>query len=107
MGKGIGRTIQLGLAKESVRGTAETAAQYWLETLEMDKDEKFNRVLLEQSMGRIEDSNGDVTVQRWVEGSFRAYLDDTFLPLVLYSLFGTLSSELKGGESAVYNHSIS
>lgn len=104
--KGTGRMIQVGIAKEAVRGTAEASPTFWLETLESAKDEKFERVNLEQANGRIEDSNGLQTVARWAEGSLRAYADDTMLPLVLYSLFGTLNSATKAGESAVYEHTI-
>jgi len=104
--KGIGRQIQFGIAKESVRGTAEATASYWLDTLDLDFDEKFNKVVEEQTEGVIEDSTGLQTVQRWVEGSFRAYIDDISMPLILQSLLGSLSSGAHSGESAVYDHDI-
>jgi len=106
MPKGIGRQVQLGIAKETVRGTSESVASYWIDTLDLDIDEKFNRVVEEQTEGVIEDSTGLQTVQRWVEGSFRAYIDDIVTPWFFYSLLGDVATFVHAGESAVYDHNI-
>ena len=105
--KGIGRQIQFGIAKESVRGTEEASASYWLDTLDLEFDEKVNTVVEEQTEGVIEDSTGLKVVQKWAEGSTRVYIDDISIPLILESLLGTLASSLHSGESAVYDHDIS
>ncbi len=106
MPAGIGRQYQLGIAKETTRGTSESTASFWLDTLDLDIDEKFNRVVEEQTEGVIEDSTGLKTVQRWVEVSFRAYIDDISIALIFYSVLGTLASSTHAGESAVYDHDI-
>jgi len=104
--KGIGRLIQFGIAKETTRGTSESSASYWLDTMDLDIDEKFNIVTEEQTEGVIEDSTGSQITQKWLEGSFSAYIDDISIALILYSLFGTLATTDHSGETAVYDHTI-
>lgn len=58
MSKGIGRLIQFGIAKETVRGTPESAATYWVPFSELDINEKFSLVNDDQSRGVIEDAVG-------------------------------------------------
>ena len=41
MGKGIGRQIQFGIAKETSRGTAEAAATFWIPWTSLALDEKI------------------------------------------------------------------
>ena len=56
MAKGIGKLLQIGIAKETVRGTAETAATYWLQTDDFNVQEKDERVTNDQTLGVIEAS---------------------------------------------------
>ncbi|QQR82467.1 hypothetical protein IPJ70_04295 [Candidatus Campbellbacteria bacterium] len=92
MSKGIGRLIQFGIAKETVRGTPEVAASYWIPFSELDFNEKYNLVNDEQSRGVIEDTVGQSKSKEWSEGSVKAPIADKHFPLILFSVLGSLST---------------
>ncbi len=104
MSKGIGRLIQFGIAKETVRGTPENAATFWVPFNDLSIDEKFNLVKDEQSRGIIEDSVDAKIVKKWAEGSIKAPIGDKHFPLMLFSLFGSLSTS--GPTDSSYTHTI-
>jgi len=107
MSKGIGNLIQIGIAKETTRGTAESAATYWIPWAELSVDEKDKRVIDEATIGVIEDSVGQSIVSQWSEATLKAPVGDKHLPLILLSTLGNISSALKSGETAVYEHTLS
>lgn len=107
MSKGIGRLLQIGIARETTRGTSPASATYWIPHNEFDVFEKDTKILDEQTRGVIEDSVGQSIVKQWAEGSLKAPIGDKHFPLFLYSIFGTLASALKSGETLVYDHTIS
>lgn len=88
----IGRLFQVGIAKEVTRGTAIAAAAFWIPFSEMAIDEKFENALDEQSYGVVEDSAGQTRIKEWAEGSFKAPVGDAHFPLILLSIFGSLST---------------
>jgi hypothetical protein len=92
MSKAIGRLVQVGIAKESVRGTSPGSATFYIPWAELDVDEKKRFALDEQTRGVIEDSVGQSIVSEWAEGTIKAPIGDKHFPLLLYGLFGTLSS---------------
>lgn len=92
MSKGIGKLLQIGLAKESVRGTVESAATYWLQTDDFNVMEKDERVTNEQTLGVIEASQGEDIVRQWAEVTYKAPIGDKHFGLVLYGLLGALST---------------
>lgn len=106
MAKGIGRLFSFGIARETTRGTAAAPA-YWIPFIDLDIEEKDEKVLDEATIGVIEDSVGQTIVKQWAEGSWKAPIGDRHFPLVLYATLGTLSSATKSGETAVYDHTIS
>ncbi len=106
MSKGIGRLFQLGIAKETVRGTPESVAGYWIPFSEMSIEEKDQKIADEQAYGVIEDSIGMSIVTKWAQGNFKAPIGDKHFPLVLLAALGNLSSALHAGESIVYDHTI-
>ncbi len=100
----IGRLEQVGLGKESVRGTA-VAATYWQKALDLKIDTKVKQVINEQSLGRIEDSDGAINVESYGEMQIKGKLQDQNLGLLLLAAFGSVASVAKaGGDSAVYDH---
>lgn len=107
MSKGIGRLLQIGIAREATRGTSPAAATYWIPHNEFDIFEKDSKVVDEQTRGVIEDSVGQSIVKQWAEGSLKAPIGDKHFPLLLYGIFGTLASSLKSGETLVYDHNVS
>lgn len=107
MSKGIGRLLQFGIAKETSRGTPESAASYWIPFSELDFNEKFNLVEDDQSRGIIEDTVGQSKVKEWAEGSMKAPIADKHFPLILYSILGSLSTgDNADSDASVKDHTI-
>jgi hypothetical protein len=105
--KGIGKLRQFGIAKEAVRGTAETAAQYWIPWSDFEINEKDKRVVDEQSHGLIEDAVGESIVGQWAEGKVSAPIGDKHFPLFLYALLGTLATtDNADSDAAVKDHTV-
>lgn len=102
----IGRQVQMGIAKEAVRGTAEAAAAFWIPFSELDINEKNTKINDEQSFGVIEDAIGQSIVKQWAEGSLKAPIGDAHFPLLLYSLLGSKAVVAHAGETIVYDHTI-
>lgn len=92
MSKALGRIAAFGIAKETSRGTSEAAATYYIPFDKVSLDEKKEFTLDEQSRGIIEDSLGQSIIKEWAEGSIEAPVGDKHFPMVLYSLFGTLTT---------------
>jgi hypothetical protein len=106
MTKAIGRLVNLGIGKETSRGTA-VSPTYWLLKTELDWQEKFEQAIDDVSVGVIADSVNAEIVKRWAEGSFGGSIKDRSFGLILLSLFGSVNSSLKSGESTVYDHTFS
>lgn len=106
MAKGIGKLFQIGIAKETTRGTAKTSATYWPAFSDMAPEEKFENAVDTQAYGVIEDNASQTRTKNWMEGSINAPVTDQSFPLLLLSLFGTDTVTTHSGESAVYDHAI-
>jgi Phage tail tube protein len=105
MAKTIGRFIQFGVARETTRGTAESAASFWIPWDELSLDDKDERILSDQSRGLIETTVGESIIKKWVEADIKAPLDDTIFPLFLYAVLGTLvTSDNADSNAAVKDH---
>jgi Phage tail tube protein len=86
--KGIGRLIQVGVAKETTRGTAISSASYWNPWTDLTLDEKKEFVVDDQSYGIIEDNTNITQTKKWAQGSLAGNVADQTIGLILYSLFG-------------------
>lgn len=106
MSKVLGRKLNIGFGKETVRGTA-VAPAVWIPKLDFSFDEKFETVKDESSFGVIATPNDSLIVKKWAEGAFGGNLTDKSVGYILLALFGSVSSALKGGETVVYNHTFS
>ena len=106
MPKAIGNLVKLGIGKESTRGSAVSPA-YWIFKTELDWQEKVEHAIEESSVGVIADATDAEIVRKWAEGSFGGNIKDKSIGLILLSLFGEVSSAVKGGETAVYEHTFS
>lgn len=104
MSKGIGRILQFGIAKETVRGTPETAASYYIPFHESTMDEKRDMVTEDQSRGVIEGSTGDQVVKKYVESTLKAPIGDKHFGLILLAALGAVSDGAHAGETIVYDH---
>src|SRR5437763_16419012 len=103
--KGIGRLVQVGVAKEATRGTPQSAASYWNPWIDLTLDEKKEFAVDDQSYGIIEDSVNLTQVKQWAQGSIMGNVHDQTFGLILYSMFGTLTSHAAhSGESSGYDN---
>ncbi len=105
MTKHIGRKINIGIGKETTRGTAVGAA-FWLPATEVAHEDKREYAKNEAVNGTIVDASEAAIVKRWAEGGFSSLIGAEHIGLVLYSLLGSLSSGAVSGQSGAYDHEI-
>jgi hypothetical protein len=91
MTKAIGRQINVGLALETIRGTAVNP-QIWIADQSYKFDDKVQKVVDDSSVGVIEDSIGSDLVQQFAEGEIGGRLDEKVLAYFFKLLFGSNSS---------------
>lgn len=107
MTKFIGRLLNIGIGKESVRGTP-VAASFWLPKMELSHDDKIEQVVNGSSVGVIADAEGADIVRKFSEGEITGRVNDTSFGLWLLSALGAEATPvLVGGETIVYDHSFS
>lgn len=107
MPKIIGRQVSLGIAKETVRGTPNAAADFWVPFEEMSLDEKDLKALDDQANGVIEDSTSQSIVKQWAELSGKFLIGDKHFPLILFSTLGSLSTGANADASGtIKDHTI-
>lgn len=105
MSKFIGALADIGIAKESVRGTAESAATFWIPKMSLSVDDVIEQVVDESSIGVIEDSIGANVVHKAAEGEIEGKIGDKSIGLILLSLFGSVSTS--GPSDSAYTHTFS
>ena len=91
MSKIIGSLVNLGIGKETTRGTYASAT-YWYPWVTLNFDDKVAKIESKEAMGNIEESHESFNSKKWGEGNIEAELRDDSLGLILYSLMGTLNS---------------
>lgn len=107
MPKGLGRQIQVGFAKEAVRGTAETAATYYVPFNEAAVEEKNNLLNNEQALGVLEDTSEAKITAQSAEISLKGAVGDKTFPLLLLATLGAVSSAAETApNTSVYDHTI-
>jgi hypothetical protein len=100
--KGMGRLVQVGVAKETTRGTAISSAAYWNPWTDLQLDEKKEFAVDDQSYGIIEDSTQLSEVKKWSEGSLSGNVHDKSIGLILYAMFGGYG--VSGPSDSAYTH---
>lgn len=104
MTKFIGRLFNVGIGKETTRGTPK-ATSYWLTTTDISIDEKINQVKYDNTYGVIENMiDADVT-KKFAEGTIDGVIDDSSIGLVLNATFGTVATT--GPTDSAYTHTFS
>jgi len=107
MGKGIGRQIQIGLSKEAVRGTAETAVTYWLPVTEATVEDYVEKAVDDQVNGVIEETSGSSITKKAAKASVKMYAGDKSFPLLLVLALGAVSSgDNADSDASIKDHSI-
>jgi len=103
MSKFIGRLTQIGIAKESTRGTAQSPT-YWLEKTGLTFNNKSNLVKSAGSVGNIAAVTTGYITEQWAEGDIEGEIRDKSFGLILLATFGTVSSAASSG---AYKHTYS
>lgn len=106
MTKFIGRLADVGIAKEAVRGTAESSATFYLPKLSLTYDDGIEEAVDESSIGVIEDATGVSTVGKFASGSIEGNISDKSFGLVLLSALGSVSTT-GPSQTTVYTHAFS
>lgn len=100
----IGRTVDLGIGRETTRGVG-VAPAYWVPRVSFSFDDKITQVREVAGMGVLADSDGAFVVNKFGAGDLEAEVRDASFGLFLYSLLGSLSTS--GPSDSAYTHSFS
>lgn len=88
MAKWVGRRGNLGLAKESSRGTATTTNAFWIPRSTISFNDKTSIAREDEGLGKIADSDSQFVTSKYGEGEVESNLDDKNLGIILTSLIG-------------------
>ncbi|KKN17876.1 hypothetical protein LCGC14_0961350 [marine sediment metagenome] len=97
MSKFIGRLVEIGIAKESPRGTFGGSISYWLKKTGMTFDNKSNLVKSGESAGNIAGVTTGLVTEQWAEGEIEGEINDKSFGLILLAAFGSESSAAFNG----------
>jgi hypothetical protein len=106
MTKFIGRLADIGIAKEAVRGTAETSASFYLPRTSLSINDGINQAIDESTVGVIEDSPGAAVIAKFAEGEIEGHIFDKSFGLILLASLGSVSTT-GPAQTTVYTHAFS
>jgi len=99
----IGRLINVGLAKETARGTAEATATFWIPKVDFDFNPRADYAVSESGLGVIDGRSDAKVVEKVGEGSFGGLVFDKSFGLLLAACLGTWSTGVVS--DSAYTHS--
>lgn len=105
MTKFIGRLADIGIAKEAVRGTAESSATFYLPKTSLTLDDGIEQTIDESSIGVIEDSPNASIIAKFAEGEIEGNIQDKSFGLLLLAALGSVSTS--GPSDSAYTHAFS
>lgn len=105
MTKFIGQLADFGIAKETVRGTPESTATFWIPKMTLTLDDTIEQAIDENSIGVIEDATDAKVVHKVAVGEVEGKISDKSIGLFLLSLLGTVSTS--GPSDSAYTHTFS
>jgi len=85
--KFIGRRINVGIAKETTRGTPVNPV-FWIPQTSISFDDKVEKVDEESAMGQIADTDSSVVTGKYAEGEIEGEIRDKALGLILTGVMG-------------------
>jgi hypothetical protein len=103
MSKFIGRVADVGIAKESSRGTSPGSAAFWLPKTSLTLDDGIEQAMEETSVGAIEDATDAVRVGRFAEGEIEGNIQANSFGLLLLAALGS-STPSGPAQTSVYTH---
>lgn len=92
MAKFIGRQQEVGVSRESSRGTINGTPAFWIPKSNFTVEPKALKAKFEGSYGNLYESANQLVTQKWSEGDLEMEVSDKILGMILYALFGSLSS---------------
>lgn len=102
MTKFIGAIADVGIAKETTRGTAESSATFWIPKMNLTYDDMIEQVDDENSYGVIEDMIDRKVVNKFAEGEVEGRIGDKSIGLLLFALLG--AKAVSGPSDSAYTH---
>lgn len=103
MSKFIGRLADIGIAKESVRGTA-VVPTFWIPQVSLTLDEQVEQAINDSSVGRIEDAHDANVVKKFAEGTLEGRISIEAFGLLLLNAIGTDTPVADTPEAGVHTH---
>ncbi len=91
MAKQIGRATNVGIAKETTRGTAAASPSVSIPFSAITFDQAVDVVVDESAIGVMEDSLGQYVEKQMTNGNLEAKVDLNFMDVVLEHFFGTVA----------------
>lgn len=97
----IGRLFNIGIGKETTRGTA-VAPAYWVQKTDFAVEDKIETVVDDSTIGVIEDAQSQEITKKYSEGSIAGRITDQTFGLLLMAITGT--DTVGSVESGVKDH---
>lgn len=102
MSEYIKRKSDLGIAKETTRGTKATPT-FWLKPTSNDIQDRIEVVKSDRQFGRIEARDDQAVAKTWSQGTIEGEIFDRSFGLFLLAGLGKVTTS-PSGDSGVYNH---
>lgn len=103
MAKFIGRQQEVGIGRESSRGTI-VAPSKWVPKVNFSVEDKVSKSRFQGGYGNILGGDDAVVSDKYAQGDLEFEAQDDILPMILYAVFGGLTSASFNG---AYKHSLS
>lgn len=100
-----GRFLEVGVAVEATRGTAEASASRWAKNTETNVISRTEKVLDDNKRGVLEESEGARVVRKWFDGDIAGILHADLIGYFLLNIYGSVVSSSLG--SGAYSHAFS
>lgn len=88
----LGKQIELGVAVEGTRGTAQTTASKWVKKVSADIMARTERVVDDSTQGIMEDSANSRVVKKWFDGDLAGVVHADTIGYFFYQVYGTVVS---------------
>ena len=99
----IGRLINVGIGRETARGTAQASATFWIPKVDFDFNPRADYAVNESGLGVIDARSDAKVVEKVGEGSFGGIVYDKGFGLLLAACLGTWSTSVVA--DSAYTHS--
>ena len=98
----IGRDLEVGVAVEGTRGSAQSSAEKWIKRASANVVVKSEHVVDDNTRGVIEDSENRLVTRKWCEGEVDSSVQADMIGYLFYNLYGAVNSSVVAG--SVYTH---